>query len=87
MGRRTYFCSLLGDHFPKVKTNNQGKATFTGLPPGSWEVRVDQQQKNYFLFASERITFKDGDQLEATLQFSKPHKPFDLDHLDSNWIR
>ena len=76
------FCSLLGDHFLKVKTNTEGKATLTGLPPGSWEVRVDQRQlhENYLLFASERITFEEGDQLEATLQFSKP---LDLDDFES----
>ena len=71
------FCSLLGDDFPKVKTNNQGKATFTGLPPGSWVVRVDQRQlhDNGLLIASERMTFEVGDQLEAALQFPKPFNP------------
>ena len=78
--------SLYEEHEPKVITNDEGQATLTGLPPGVWEIRTSQFGSDYWKSAVERLTFDEGDKLEATLQFPKPIDLDDLSIIDINSI-
>ena len=72
-GGGKYALSLHNESYPKVATDSDGKAKVTGIPPGDWEVRVEQIRNGQRrVVAGGRLNFTSGNPLQTTLRFFKP---------------
>ena len=72
-GGGKYALSLHNESYPKVATDSDGKAKVTGIPPGDWEVPVEQIRNGQRrVVAGGRLNFTSGNPLQTTLLFFKP---------------